>query len=506
MSAIPGAAKRILVARLFHELHGFNPIRTAAERFEVLRGGALADALATSGSTLGGLARELQSLGHDVVATLSAVAAPSGPVDHAFYVSIRDEFLARVRQGDFDAIALELHGAMCTTALKDVEGDLLTRLRALVGPDRCIAIGLDLHAHVTPAMLRAVDLCIACKENPHSDVVQCGERVAECLDAVLNGRLHPVTVMVKVPMLLPGAQETGSGPLFDLHARARAWCKKQPEFWDISLFNVFRSIDDVDIGQAVTILSDGDSSAAIEAAGELARLFWDWRDRFRDDFLSIDEALETVARHRDRRPFVLADMGDRVLAGAPGDSTAILQKTLQHPARLRGAIPVTDPGSAAAAIGAGVGAPFKRGVGGRMTPGFVPFDVSGVVSHVSAGHFTIAGPYQRGETASHGQAAVILVDGRISLLLTSAASFTHDPAAFTSQGIDLATQDFVVAKSGYHFKLNFDGLATPLSVATPGIGYYTPGLLPWVSARFWPEHAIAEPNFSPAVFDHRRQP
>jgi microcystin degradation protein MlrC len=496
-------ARRILVARLFHESHGFNPVTTGAERFEVQRGAALAQALATAGTTLGGLARKLQSLGHEVVPLLSAAAPPSGPVDHAFYVALRDELLERARRDDFDAIALELHGAMCTTALKDAEGDLLARLRDVVGPEKWIAIGLDLHAHVTPTMLGAVDICIACKENPHSDVVECGTRVATCLDAALAGRLRPVTTLVKVPMLLPGGQETGSGPLAELHARARALAAQHTEFHDISLFNVFRSIDDAGIGQAVTVLSHGPSEAATSAAQELGSQFWARRAEFRDDLLSIDDALDFAARHREKRPFVLADMGDRVLAGAPGDSTAILQVAFRHLPPLRGVLPVTDPDSAAAAIAMGVGASFTRAIGGRMTPGFTPFEISGTVTHVSRGNFTIAGVYQQGEAASHGAAAVVLVDGRLSVLLTSAASFTHDPAAFTSQGIDLAAQDFVVAKSGYHFKLNFAGIATPLSVATPGIGYYTPGLLPWRSARFWPEHDIAAPDFCPTIFDRR---
>nr|WP_284452436.1 MlrC C-terminal domain-containing protein [Mesorhizobium sp. WSM4875] len=48
-------------------------------------------------------------------------------------------------------------------------------------------------------------------------------------------------------------------------------------------------------------------------------------------------------------PYILADMGDRVLAGVPGDSTAIIEHALARGGRLRGAIPVTDPLSVEAA-------------------------------------------------------------------------------------------------------------------------------------------------------------
>ncbi|TPM13486.1 hypothetical protein FJ958_30935 [Mesorhizobium sp. B2-3-5] len=108
----------------------------------------------------------------------------------------------------------------------------------------------------------------------------------------------------------------------------------------------------------------------------------------------------------------------------------------------------------------------------------------------------IRGPFGAGEETSLGRTAVLLVEDRLSIMLTSKPGFTHDPAAFASQGIDIARQDFVVAKSGYHFKLNFAGIGTPLGVATPGIGYYTPGLLRWKRARSWPEHDVPEPEIS----------
>src|SRR5579872_2398336 len=71
------------------------------------------------------------------------------------------------------------------------------------------------------------------------------------------------------------------------------------------------------------------------------------------------------------------------------------------------------------------------------------------------------------QAALSGHTAALVIDDRLSILLTSKPGFTHDPAAFLSQGIDVTAQDFVVVKSGYHFKLNFAGIGTPVSVATP---------------------------------------
>ncbi|RWB96370.1 MAG: M81 family peptidase [Mesorhizobium sp.] len=496
----PSSRRRILVGRLFHESHSFSPQITSGEAFEIRNGEDLLVHARCSGTTLGGIVKRATEFGYEVVPTVSAVAAPGGLVDHGFYVELRDGLIALARHERCDAIALELHGAMATTELPDADGDLLVRLREAVGPAVAVGIGLDLHAHITQAMLRSVDISIACKENPHSDVVSCGERVIECLAAMLDGTFEPVLTMAKVPMILPGGAETSSGPLAELHARGRAFAAAHPEIRDISLFNVYPHADDEDMGQAVVVLTHGPCQLAQRVATELAQLFWAWRDRFQDHLLTIDQAFELIAREPNRRPYILADMGDRVLAGAPGDSTAIIEHALVRSDGLHGAIPVTDPTSVEAAAMAGIGAQVTLAIGGRLTPGFAPLTVSGVVAAITDGRFVIGGPFGAGEETSLGRTAVLVVDGRLSIMLTSKPGFTHDPAAFGSQGIDVANQDFVVVKSGYHYKLNFAEIGTPLGVWTPGLGYYTPGLLQWRRARFWPEQEIQKPEIRADVY------
>src|SRR3546814_6181972 len=93
----------------------------------------------------------------------------------------------------------------------------------------------------------------------------------------------------------------------------------------------------------------------------------------------------------------------------------------------------------------------------------------------------------------------------LSVILTSLPGPTQDPAAFESQGIDIAAQDFLVVKSGYHFKLSFDGIATPLMVETPGIARYRPGFFSWQRARVHPAHPVAFDRAPALVFDRMRQ-
>jgi microcystin degradation protein MlrC len=495
---------RVLVAQLFHETHGFNPHVTAAERIVVRRNGELLESARGTGTTLGGIVDRLTALRYEVVPSLGFLLAPSGPIEHACYASLRDELLARARREQVDAIALDLHGAMCTTECTDAEGDLLTRLRAEMAGIP-IGIGLDMHAHVTRAMLNAVDICIACKECPHVDFHECGARVVDCLHSMLQGQLKPVRAMAKAPMIHLDSGLTRSAPLSEIIAHARDIMAREPAIRDISLFEVYRFSDyDEEKGATALVLANEAPEVAARAAQELAQHFWDERERFRSRLPSVEAALDRVAQDATRRPFVLGDTGDRVIAGAPGDSTVMLQAALKHPARLKGVVPVTDPESVSNARVAGVGARVALAIGGRLTPGFAPFPVNGTVTHVGDGQYEIAGPVLEGERASLGPTATLLIEGRLRALLTSEPGLTHTPSAFTSQGIVLEEQDFIVAKSGQHFHANFAGVATPLEVATPGLSHPAPGFFKWRKSRFWPEHDVGAPVIQAQVFTSER--
>jgi hypothetical protein len=48
--------------------------------------------------------------------------------------------------------------------------------------------------------------------------------------------------------------------------------------------------------------------------------------------------------------------------------------------------------------------------------------------------------------------------------------------------------------------MNFKGIATPLLVSTPGVGYYRRGIFRYDKSRFWPEHAIDLKTIETKVF------
>ncbi len=85
----------------------------------------------------------------------------------------------------------------------DGEGELLSRVRAVVGPDIPVVASLDLHANVTQRMLEHADVLIAYRTYPHIDMAETGARVARFLQRRLADAPRPRLSARRVPFLIP---------------------------------------------------------------------------------------------------------------------------------------------------------------------------------------------------------------------------------------------------------------------------------------------------------------
>jgi len=466
---------RVLVGQLNSESNSHNPVPTTLRDFAVV---APRDVVATygaaGGSTLSGFLDRLRGEDVEIVTTIAAHARPGGPVDGAAYRSLSGSIVHDAERYDPDVVLLDLHGSMLTADDTDPDGTLLVRLRSRLGPRTVVGVGLDLHANVTTKMLDNADVIVGCKTNPHADLRETGWRVADiALRTHRTGRA-PDTRHVRIPLVLIGNNETHRGPLAQAHAMARR-LESGVGVHDVSIFNAHPMVDAAQAGQLVSALITESAGHIDDSLAQIASLLWAARDEFVHDFGTAEEILSSVAARAADGPWVVSDYGDRVLAGAPGDSTEILNLLLSGRYQVRAVVPVTDPVAAAAAHAAGIGASVTLRVGGGLTPGFSPVEVSGRVMHLSDGRFTLAGPLYAGQPSVMGDTAVLDL-GAVTLLITTIPALTQDTAAFTSQRIDLAGFDVVVVKSGNHFQLSFDNVGRPVKALTRGLGVYAPGV------------------------------
>ncbi len=112
-----------------------------------------------------------------------------GLVNRTAYEGLRDEILDQLRAAlPVDGVVLGLHGAMVAQGYDDCEGDLLARVRDIVGPDVLVAAELDPHSHLTDKRVAAADILASFLEFPHTDFYERGEHVVDLALRALRAR------------------------------------------------------------------------------------------------------------------------------------------------------------------------------------------------------------------------------------------------------------------------------------------------------------------------------
>ena len=469
---------RILVGQIWHEGHSFNPIGTRKEDFLFGRGAPILEEARSAGTAFGGIVRRAEQLGHICVPVLSARARPGGLVEEHVYQEIAAEFEAAVKAGQFDAICLELHGATSAEQTVDTEGDLLERIRKIVGPSIPIAVALDLHAYVTPLMVEAATIITGYRTTPHADMPETGERAMQLLHDILTEGHAPHPTRILVPFLTRGNDETSSGPLVEIGAVADGY-RADPKILDLSIFNIHPFLDVPGIGQVVLAydLGGGEGQAACDV---VANMLWNKRDEFTEQLMSVDEALSLATTSPE--PLALGDQGDRVVGAGPGDSAEIVRIALERFPQLRVASAIYDPAAVSIATAAGIGARVDIAVGGTVTAQLKPLQLNWRVRDLRPACFINKGPYMAGVEADFGDAAV-LTHGGLTVVVTTKAPNVHDPAFYETMDIPIASQDVLVCRAANHYKLSFAGLARTITVDTPGLTAFRPHEFPFKRAR-----------------------
>ena len=180
----------IAVGGFQHETNTFAPSKADFTAFEdgggwppLTSGAEIAPRLSGANIPAAGAIDMLHALGHRTVGLVWGAASPSAHVTRDAYERIAGDMLARLAAaGPVDGIYLDLHGAMVAEHLDDGEGELLSRVRRLVGDRVPIVASLDLHANVTQAMIKHCDALVSYRTYPHVDMAASGERAGRLLE------------------------------------------------------------------------------------------------------------------------------------------------------------------------------------------------------------------------------------------------------------------------------------------------------------------------------------
>jgi microcystin degradation protein MlrC len=467
--------RRVLTGDLNHETNTFSRRPTGIAEFEnylVVTGPEILSRFRGVNHEQAGFIDCADRYGWQLVPTVVVSANPGGTVTAEAFERYAGLILDTARTGGpWDGVALSLHGAMVADAIEDAEGELLRRLREIVGPDVPVAVTLDLHANVTPDMAALANILVSYKTYPHVDMRETAVHAGRLLEEAMGGRTVAGTIVRQPPQLegLDGGR-TDAGPMVGLLDEARGY-QAEEGIHAVSLNAGFALADIACVGPSVTVTFDAAAQARATAiADRLAAAIWASRDVVTNRYLTPAEAA-AVARGFDGggRPLVIADYADNPGAGAYGDATALLAALLEAGVTNACFGAICDAEATSLLHAAGKGATVTLAVGGRNEPemGGGPLTVTGTVAGIFDGRFVCEGPMYAGLTKTFGPTGVLHVDG-IDVLVVTHNMQILDRMAFAAFGIDPAAKRVVALKSMQHFRAAFEPLAAEIVVCDSG--------------------------------------
>ncbi|MCF8469875.1 MAG: M81 family metallopeptidase, partial [Parvibaculum sp.] len=202
---------RIAVGGFQHETNTFAPAKADYAAFaqadawpELQCGPGLLSAFKGMNVPIGGFIDAAMAAGHELLPLVWCSATPSAPVTEDAFERVMAMMLEELRAaGTLDAVYLDLHGAMVTEIHEDGEGEILARIRAVIGSRTPLVASLDLHANVTDQMVAHADGLIAYRTYPHIDMAETGARAAAHLGELLSGAPRQAKAMRRLDYLIP---------------------------------------------------------------------------------------------------------------------------------------------------------------------------------------------------------------------------------------------------------------------------------------------------------------
>jgi microcystin degradation protein MlrC len=447
---------RLFSATLATETNTFSPLPTSLESYResvFLRPGEHPDdAPRMCTAPLFVARRRASADGFTLIEGSCFAASPAGTTNRRDYEAMRDEILGQLKAAlPLDGVLLGLHGAMVAHGYDDVEGDIIERTRAIVGPDCVIGVELDPHCHMTLKRVRLADIIITYKEFPHTDVV---ERAEELLDFVLK----TIRREIKPVMSLYDCRQISSYPTTRPLMRAFVDKIKAMEGQDgilsISIAHCFPYGDVPELSSRVLVVTDDDKAKGDALATILGQEVVGMRGKTQPETLDVGGAVRTATTSNEG-PVVLAEPTDNAGGGAPSDNTTILRELIASRAENAAVGPIWDPIAVRLCFDAGLGARFPLRFGGKTGPSSgIPVDALVEVTALVRDAWQSFGPTK----VPLGDCAAIKIDG-VEVVLITKRTQALGLELFTNLAIDPLAKSILVVKSTNHFMAAFGPIA-----------------------------------------------
>ncbi len=483
---------RIAVGGFLHETNTFAPTKATYDAFVhgggwpgMTEGTAVQKTIRNMNAGLAGFIDAAEAKGWDLIPTIACGASPSAHVTKDAFERIVKVMVDGIASaGPLDAVYLDLHGAMVTEHFDDGEGEILARVRKVIGKELPLVASLDLHANVSPEMIEHADALIAYRTYPHVDMADTGRAAAKHLALLLDTKQRFAKAFRQLPFLIPISwQCTNDQPTKGIYEKLVTLQSNAVP--TLSFAPGFPAADFVDCSPSV--FAYGRTQADADAAADAIAQFvighesdFDGRIYTPDDGVRHAMDLARTAA----KPIVIADTQDNPGAGGDSDTTGMLRALVRNRATRAATGVIYDPETARAAHAAGIGASVTLSLGGKSgIPGDAPYRETFVVEKLSDGNFTATGPYYGGRLMEMGLSACLRI-GDVRVVVASHKAQLADQSMYRYVGIEPTAQAILVNKSSVHFRADFEPIAEKLLIcAAPGAMPADPATLPWTRLR-----------------------
>jgi microcystin degradation protein MlrC len=482
---------RIAIGGMQHETNTFAPSKADYGAFEagggwpgVQYGEPVFGAVAGANIPAAGAIDALRAQGHSLVATAWGAASPSAHVTTDAFERIVGGLVDNLRKaGPVDGVYLDLHGAMVTEAHDDGEGEILRRVREVVGPRVPVAASLDLHCNFTQAMFERCDALVAYRTYPHVDMAETGARAAQLLDRMIREG-KPLAKHWRNFDFLTGLPSQCSfiDPCRSIYAHIGA-----EGGTTLSFTPGFPMADFPECGMAVFGYG-ADEKSTRQAVDRLQGMVADAEKDFAMELHLPDEAVSRArSRGENGRPVVLADTQDNPGAGGNGDTAGLLKSLIGQNAQDAVLGLLIDGAAAKRAHEAGQGATIPFSLGGLSgIPGDTPCTGEFTVERLGDGRFTCTGPMFKGFRMQLGNMALLRSKAApgVRVVLASRKCQAGDQEMFRHLGVEPRRSRILALKSSVHFRADFEPIAKEvLVVKSPGPALADPTEFTWTRLR-----------------------
>ena len=476
---------KILIAGFQHETNTFAPSKADWDAF--VQGGGMpgmthgSDILDFRGINIpvGGFLDAMHGGSHQIMPVVWTAACPSAQVTEDAFERIAVKIVEAASELNPDAVYLDIHGAMVAEHVDDGEGELLRRIRQVVGPKVPVVGSLDLHANVTELMLQQADALVAYRTYPHVDMAETGERAAFLLRQFMEGGNRLSLAWKRIPFLMPlHGQCTEMDPAKGTYEHLGSL--EQGSVTSLSFTPGFPAADFPECGGVVWGYGS-DEAVVGDAVDSLTNYVNEREVDWWIDIYKPDEAVKEAMRRSQgaNRPVVIADTQDNPGAGGNSNTTGMLRALVANHVQDAAIGVLFDPDAAEAAHKTGVGKTITLGLGGEPALGDQPFEGSFIIEHLSEGNLTVKGPMMRGAKISLGPTACLRIGG-VRVVVGSSKVQMLDRELYRVAGVEPEQMKILVNKSSVHFRADFTPIAHSILVAgAPGPMVADPINLPW---------------------------